>query len=282
MTEGCRRRAARLEPTHLAQQGSPKSADSSDNESSSDHEKNSKQNEEHTRLYPGNSLNVPREPQISNEDTDKEGESQNEPARGRTGFTNIMNDLPGWNWNNDLRTFRVFTWMCATSAGKGETVQSRSTGSSDSPFDGLSVNEDKLATNLKKMHAFLGSNKRPQERSAYKRCWQKSYKDFHKEFTENLERFKRRESRSGTRTSRSPGNHRRDLFGSKDTRRKNARSFAHAAERLFACFLPLHHKSAVGHKFWGGVNRITWVYLTLFVRELISLILSAANTIRTG
>lgn len=267
------------------------SLDSEDNESLGDPGETSAEEKDQTRLPTRESLNVPGDQHMPQETIDEKSDVHNLPlisvglarekrdvkaspvkdkqlpesgSKADTPSTKVIDDLPQLDWTTDLRTFRVFTWLCAISRlGKDGTAQSKSAESPDSSLGRFRVDEDKLGTNLKKVHAFLWSNKRPHERSAYRKCRQKSYAEFRKEFEDNLERFKkqsRRESRSGTRAPRSPGSHRKDLFGNKHTRRKHARSFANGAEMLFQYFLPLQHKSSVGHKFWGGVNRITWVY----------------------
>lgn len=187
----------------------------------------------------------------------------------------VVEELPTLDCEADLRTFRVFTWLCAAPGNQSSHEHAKTASSSSPPAPpqmahnrarGVDrIDKDAMADKLAKVHDFLWSNRRAHERHAYKRCRPKSYQAFKRDFASNMEMF-RKQPRSEPASSRhrdsTRGGHstsRRDLFNSKDARQKHAREFADAAETLFQFFLPLQEESIIAHKYWGGVNRITSV-----------------------
>ncbi|KAK8213870.1 hypothetical protein IWZ01DRAFT_218614 [Phyllosticta capitalensis] len=131
-----------------------------------------------------------------------------------------LSDVPQPDWKNELETFRVFTWICATPVQPESTYDDYNCHASNEtsrprnntkPVGYITVNQQKLLRCLQAAHDHLSTRK------SYLSCQRRRYTQI--------------------------------AWG------ETGRTFLHV-QRIFELFLPLGHQSTIAEKYWGGFQRI--------------------------
>lgn len=153
---------------------------------------------------------------------------------------------PVIDWNSELDTFRVFTWLCVRTPDEQNSIH-----------DTQTIDLDYLSRKLEEVHTYLWSNKREHERSAYRKCKEITYNEFLAKFEKRVKEARQRKTprKPSPSPSRGIGSFEEDTPSSEQCSRK----FVLSAEALFQTFLPLGYESSVASKYWGGVSRIASV-----------------------